>query len=441
MSKNVVRSSTLQVSFEIVIRNFWEILSTIYYRYLPEKIRNMVSQKGETIYSRITRTLFLISQLWLDFYLIEGIAKGGESNLISLYIGEEETLPFFYSTAYKETPKINKIGRIFFWNIFRKIKQNSPSVDLALVLTNKFFIRFLVNHGYFIIPKWVTQKLDISKPLEEVWSNLSKNEKESLRKTKARIRKYGYSYEVSHNMETLEYFYHKIYMPFTLERHGELSELASLSYMRRAFRRGGLLMVKEGDEYVAGLLFIIARGETFHVFRWGVASGEEYLKRGVGGFLYYFSIMWAKQQGYKEVDFGGSRAFMDDGVFRYKKKWGATVSENNWLPSTFGLKLFKFNDGVRDFLSCNPFIFVNGGDLRGLVLVSQKDPLTQEQLERLFQIYYVPSLKDLTVISAAGFAEDAQNQVTERPEEKVRLVHWEADSSMANCLNQMMSKG
>jgi len=76
-----------------------------------------------------------------------------------------------------------------------------------------------------------------------------------------------------------------------------------------------------------------------------------------------------------------------------------------------------------------------------LVLVSQKDLLTQEQLERLFQIYYVPSLKDLTVISAAGFAEDAQNQVTERPEEKVRLVHWEADSSMANCLNQMMSKG
>lgn len=438
MSKNsFIKIGILKGIFEILIRNFWEILSIVYYRCLPEKIRNIVSQKGETIYSRIVRTLFLISQIQMDFYRIEGIGRGGESKLISLYIGEEETLPFFYSMAYKEMPKINKMGRVFLWNVFRKIELNNHSVDLVLVLVNKFFIRFLIKRGYFIIPKWVTQKLDISKPLEEVWSNLSGNEKESLRKTKARIRKYGYSYDISYNIETLEYFYHKIYIPFTLERHGEQSELASLSYMRRAFRRGGLLMVKEADMYVAGLLFIIARGEIFHVLRWGVASGEEYLKRGVGGFLYYFSILWAKQQGYKEVDFGGSRAFMDDGVFRYKKKWGATVYENNWLPSTFGLKLFKFTNGVRDFLSINPFIFANanGEDLRGLVLVSQKDPLTQEQMERLSQIYYVPGLKDLTIMSSAGFAKDAQNQVTERSEEKVRLIHWEADSSIANCLN------
>lgn len=434
----LIKINLLKESFKSLMGKFWEILSIIYYRHLPEKIRNTVSKKGESLYLWMNRAFSLISQIHMDVYRIEGTCREGESSLICLYIGEEETLNYFSSLAYKGTPEIEKVGKIFIWGIFQKIKLIGSSVDLVLIMINKFFTRFLIKQGYFIIPEWVSQKLDISKPLEETRRNLSGNSKEYIRKIKARIRKLGLSYEISYSMEMLEYFYRNIYVPFTLERHGKLAELLPLSHMERAFRRGGLLMVKEDDVCIGGVLFIIARGETFHIFRWGIASGdEEYLKKDVGGVLYYFSIMWAKQQGYKKVDFGGSRAFLNDGTYRYKKKWGAEVSDNKWLTSTFGLKLLNLNDGVRDFLYGNPFIFINDRILRVLIFVQQNHPVAQEQLERFFQIYYAPGLEDFTIISSASFAKDAWNIVTEMPEHKARLVDFRK-SDVVNFFNSII---
>ncbi len=373
----------------------------------------------------------LIKQIKMDVYRIEGISREGESSLTSLYFGEEASLAYFSSLAYGGTPRIERVRRVYIWDIFRKIKSISNSADLVLVMVNKFFTRFLMKQGYFIIPEWVSQTLDISKPLEDTWRNLSRNEREYLRKIKACIKRFRYSYEIRYDMDMLEYFYHKIYVPFTLQRYGKLAELASLSSMRRAFRRGGLLMVKEGDTYLGGVLFIIARGEIFHIFRWGVASGDqEYLKRGVGGALYYFSIMWTKQQGYKQVDFGGSRAFLNNGILRYKKKWGATVSNNRWLTSTFGLQLLDFTDGVRDFLSNNPFIFADGNNLSGLVLAHQTHPVAEDQLKRFFQIYCISGLEGLTIISSSGFAKDAWNLGTEKLHKKVTLVVRSEDRSL-----------
>ena len=49
-------------------------------------------------------------------------------------------------------------------------------------------------------------------------------------------------------------------------------------------------------------------------------------RRGAADALDYFSLLYAFLKGCRWLDFGPSRPDLNDGAFRYKRKWGTTIT-------------------------------------------------------------------------------------------------------------------
>jgi hypothetical protein len=235
---------------------------------------------------------------------------------------------------------------------------------------------------------------------------LSKND--TLRENLRKIRKNDYSYEMTQDPSKFEYFYYQMYLPYLTKRFKELTVVTAFRDMERIFRKGLLLLVKKGNDYISGEIIRTDHDKVFALYV-GIAEGrEEYLKAGALSASYYYFILWAKERGYKSVDFGHCRSFLRDGVFNYKKSWGMEIMKSTRQKYQFGMKICSYHQGVRNFLEKNPFIFIDQEKLKGLILVEQDHPLALEEVRSLFKTYFIHGLHCLVILSDQGFTQQAE---------------------------------
>ena len=89
------------------------------------------------------------------------------------------------------------------------------------------------------------------------------------------------------------------------------------------------------------------------------------LKKGLGAASYYFLILWAKENSIKQIDFGTSRAFLNDGVSRFKRKWGTTIKKTKSItPSVFAFKACNNSQIAQNFKMNNPFVYLEKNQLK-----------------------------------------------------------------------------
>ena len=119
-----------------------------------------------------------------------------------------------------------------------------------------------------------------------------------------------------------------------------------------------LLIVKNAnDKIVSASFFNTTKNKIFSRYN-GVINGDyEYIKKGAESALYYFLIDWAMRQGIKIFDFGDCRPFSTDGVFQYKKKWGAEMKRSSCFqtPEIFGLKITDNKSSLHEFFIKHSF--------------------------------------------------------------------------------------
>ena len=407
---------------------FQEILSIIY-DWLPKSMREFISPVVEPAFFFIKRVLLIASQIWLSVYLLQGKEKWSGSSLTTLFFGglffaEQRAVPYFSDLLYSEEPTKESLGKVFIWKIKSKLNLNIPKADLIFIGIDGFFSRFLFRRGFTIIPAWVLFKLDLSKPLPEIWK-LPKNK--SLRENLRKVRKHKYSYEVTRDPAKFEYFYHQMYLPYIPKRFGKSTLLSGFHYMKLIFEKGQLLLVKRGDEYISGNIIGIHNRSAFPAYI-GIREGKvEYLKQGALAACYYFTILWAKERGYKWLDFGHCRAFLNDGVFYHKKKWGMEIKRSKRVGAIFGMKICNLNQGTRNFLAKNPFIFIDQGKIKGLSLIQHNYPLTLEEVRSLFKTYYIPGVDCLVILSPQGFTQQAEEFSTSHSTQRVHLISMDPD--------------
>jgi hypothetical protein len=371
---------------------------------LPPNVRAFVSPVVPA-FLFLKRVVFFASQFRLSVYLLQGKEKWSGKSLRTLLLGEGAGLLYVSSLLYSEEPAKESLGRVFIWGIKSKLNLNLPRADLILVNTNGFFLQFLIRLGFTIVPEWVLFLLDLSKPIHEIWK-LSKNK--NLSETLRRIRKYNYSSEMTQDPAKFEYFYHQMYLPYVTSRFKELSVLTGFRDMERIFRKGHLLLVKRGNDYVSGNV-IKRDGDTVFAPYSGITEGKmEYLKTGALTALYYFTIVSAKEMGCKWLDFGHCRSFLKDGVFNYKKQWGMMIRMSTRLSTILGMRVCNFSQAVRNFLEKNPFIFVDQEKLKGMILIEQNHPLTLEEAQSLVKAYSITGLDCLVVLSVQGFTQETE---------------------------------
>jgi hypothetical protein len=97
-------------------------------------------------------------------------------------------------------------------------------------------------------------------------------------------------------------------------------------------------------------------------------ANAEYLRRGALAALYFFVALWAKREGYGEVDFGQTDPFLDDGVVRHKTQWGMRLVSSARAYRSFYLGLFRVGPDLRKLFAGTALIRDDCGRLRGLVM-------------------------------------------------------------------------
>jgi len=95
-------------------------------------------------------------------------------------------------------------------------------------------------------------------------------------------------------------------------------------------KSGFLLQVFDQDRWVAGSI-CARRGKIVRIIAGGLAPDYQYnIKRGAMSTCDYFLFKWAIEHGIETIDFLRSRAHSSDGLFEYKRKWGAYAVKDVW---------------------------------------------------------------------------------------------------------------
>jgi len=153
------------------------------------------------------------------------------------------------------------------------------------------------------------------------------------------------------------------------------------------------LLVKSGEELVSGNLLVRNDHELWQPI---LAVKDVDNKLTLGSYaVYYFSIIVGIEQGYKRIDFGEAPPFIQDGVFRFKKglgMWARPAREDS--AQLFGIKFSGNSQFGKNFLSANPFVFMDKENFCGLVFLESVDDLSVKPL-------YIPGLVSLYVISSS----------------------------------------
>jgi hypothetical protein len=322
----------------------------------------------------------------------QGQGRGGP--LTVDYVGLGYARPFIKHLLFLEEPPTREIGRIPFWSLGEQVA--SLGGDITIVEASKHLIRGFSHPGAISLPFRLHHVVDLQRDWEELWRTFGN----SARKQDVRlVRKYGYEYELSRNRDDLEMFYHTMYVPTTIERHGRLASLMSIEGLYQRFRHGVLILAKRDGQFVSGGLCPVQH-KTVYLSVTGVLNADRQLSReGAVAGIYYFLIRWAHEAGYHAVNLGACWPFLGDGIFQFKRKWGASVLIPPREHKLIWMRVRRDTPAVNQFITENPCVVVGDkGQLLGLI-VTDSDDITPEVEAECRKRYATPGLSDLVICS------------------------------------------
>jgi hypothetical protein len=321
-----------------------------------------------------------------EVYRLEGTTKPSKYKLSTIVFGGKPSVAYYSKLIYADEPKVEFLGKRTLSDICSFAGKTTD--DLTIVEADWSSSNFLLNSGFLILPQ-INFVLDITGSLETIRSRMAASKIRRIDK----VVNAGYSFEITKNPVKLRLFYYEMYLPHMFARHGKSARPVSFSECKRLFSKGYLMLVNQDQKHVAGVL-LVPHGTELYQPLIAVKSTNKQITLGSYAATYY-TIVLGMQKGYTNVDFGDAPAFMQNGLFQYKKEWGMRIRPAmGHYAKVCGIRFSKMSEAVKDFLSANPFIFMDGNKLRGLVLVASKDIHLPDFLS-------IPGLSGLSVISSS----------------------------------------
>ena len=362
--------------------------------YAPQPIKKFLFTFIDNLAINFTRVFTLLSQLQLTCYIVSGKDKTTNLPLTIMFLGESNKFSYLLDQLFCEKPHIKNLGKKSLRAISDIYKKNKNDIDAFFIRCDRFYCRFLEKNGCKVIPEYVSNKVDVSKDFSDIYKSFSKSAKEDIRK----VKKEGFSYEITDELNKIKFFYERMYIPYSYKRYGNLAICATFSTIRHLVGRGSKLMfIKKDNDYLLGSLFFFENNTVIGTHA-GIIDGQiELLKKGVSSASYYYAIVYSKKINAKYLDFGSSKPFLNDGLFRYKKKWGAIVEPLKSSFSVFGFKTIYEKDNIKQFLLNNPFISKHKNNLEGNVFLSIDMKSNVEEVQHLLKNYNTDGLVKINV--------------------------------------------
>ena len=326
----------------------------------------------------------------VSVYQLKGKTKPNGSGLSTVVFGIKETAEYFSKLVYIEPPDIKFVQRIPL-NQFSSFAEKI-NADLTIVDSNVSLSSFLIDKGFFVLPS-LDFVLDIDVSLESIRSRFTESKLKRLK----HLEKANYTYEITKDPAKIKYFYNEIYLPSVLSRYGKAARPVSFHECERLFLKGFLLLIKFSSEYISGVILVPEGDELY----FPVANAKEIQGSiTIGNLLVYNqAILWGKQNGFKTMDFGQSPPFLFDGGLLMKKSWGMRIRPTKRTDANMlALKFSNLDKGVTDLLLSNPFVFVKGTKLNGLIFLgSDVASLRRSHIRGLSDLFAISPVLDTSV--------------------------------------------
>lgn len=346
----------------------------------------------------------LYRSLRIDLWIAQGTEKHSLEPISVAYAADSLNSSYLLGLIFQDIAATRHIGRLWLWDIAPAIARSFDEVALTAVQIPKRCLRFLRAKNLFYVPCWVGGEVDISH-LETLLSN------SSIRSDMRRIRKFKLSYTIAKDPAALDDFYHNMYIPQVTGSHRDAAYVEPYEHIKEVFGQCELLLVRRDGASVGGIIIAYDKASP-RLWSLGVRDARaEYRSMGVVGALFYFALEHLKREGYSKVGMGGSRAFLNDGVIQYKKKWQQRVVAA--FGNGFALEQRRSTEPSVAFFMHNPFIFQDS-DLNAAVFLNAPSGLMQDDVVRLKKDYLLPGLARLVVFrlscadARVGFLELAE---------------------------------
>jgi len=308
-------------------------------------------------------------------------------------IGSNYSARYFISRFLGVEGVLRPVGKTSLLAIVTTYGRLARDADLLVTRLSPHMSRLMAGGDVLRIPERVTFSMQLP-PSETTLKKIRHSQSSNLRI----IKKNNFSYKITNKKEDIENFYYNMYKPFVDNRFDDNVRLLSFEQSLQIFRRGALMWALQDGRIVAGNL-IAAEGQTARSVVFGTVDGRrEPVAAGALSALYYFSIEWACEEGFTQLDLGGSRPSLSNGALRTKHRWGAELVRRN-VQFDLIVHWRQWSDHIGEFLSRTPLIFRDEADLSGIVAMT---PLSDQTLKGVYEQArknWVPGLKRLIVIT------------------------------------------
>ncbi len=335
--------------------------------------------------------------------LVEGTLNDTDKPFRCLFIENSGNQGYVFARLYGTPPRMLKRWKVWIPDLKRVLNKYSDSIDICIaVLPNNYESRFAGQYA-FKGPDFVRQVINTSGSWEEIIKTFHQKKRQFSNNAE---RKFGLSYQISHDLDDFDLFYNRMHLPHIRNQFDTFADIDSYEDMRGYFLKGFLLLVVADGVKMAGALCLI-ENDTLIFRRSGVLDGnEEYRKKGAQLALYHFNIRYAWEQGISKVDTMGSRPFLNDGVYRTKREWGASVSPYDETDSSVYYFIPRYSPEIATLIENNPLIVQTGKGLSGLISRSEAPNLSSEDKKDLAKKFHSPGIGSLLLLENDGSVEE-----------------------------------
>ncbi|MGH7550674.1 MAG: hypothetical protein ACREK3_07965 [Gemmatimonadota bacterium] len=268
------------------------------------------------------------------------------------------SVDYFLEALVGAEPRREPLDTVPVRNLVEALESHADHASLLIARIDRRLGARHIPAGWVRLP----ESVDAWRPVPEeglAGETADRRQADNLR----RIRKHGLTARVSHDLADFDRFYHDMYVPFVLSRHGEMAYVRGYHRLRRYMRRGGIMWILREGRPVAGELFFI-RDAVLHWVCGGTPGGAaEPLRQGAGSAHHVLGVPFARQRNVRRFDLGDSRPSLTDGVLLHKLRWGATIRPSTRARRDLVLRWPRVSDEIAWWLAESLPIAREGRDL------------------------------------------------------------------------------
>lgn len=301
--------------------------------------------------------------------VLVGKEKFTKQSVTIVYIGSYRNYTFLVSKLFTSEYNQQQCIRKHPFFVLLGLKKLSNRADIIIIDLDIPYCFLFLHLKAFHIPPWVKQHLSLPSSSDELLAALPRKTRKEAQRW---IRKFEYNQCITTEKEKFIQFYTDFYVPFIQERHGDTSEIVDLKYLLAEAKGGFLLWLNYKDIPIGAALLKGEAGVLRSVWVGFSKIGLEGELKGASDALDFYTIQYASEQGYVLVDFGPTRPLANDGVFRYKQKWGAEATLGKVPSGNIMMQPVNNNSAIQSFFSNNLWICSENKGISILCMVSDE---------------------------------------------------------------------